>query len=207
MHVAQHENLAGFRDANLLAAVQLVVNRRVRVFEQAIQWNAFHQSGSDFAARIGRRLRTAHQHLGARILAEAFSPGQRIQQRHRAHGLKRERLAHRAHHRDRPAVIFRHRHFYHRVHQNLFGLERLHQRAFHIPCEQACGFYSVCQHRKMDGAIRFHTNSTGKLRRIVDRNSDKIVNPQLLRRQILPAGFLHELRAHLRHGTGGDQCE
>ena len=40
--IAEHENFARFRNANLLAAVQLIIDRRVGVLEQALERNSFH---------------------------------------------------------------------------------------------------------------------------------------------------------------------
>ena len=59
--------------------MELIVDGGVCVLQQSIQRNAFHQSRRDFATRIGRGLRTAHKDLRARIRAESFGAGQRVQ--------------------------------------------------------------------------------------------------------------------------------
>ena len=102
-------------------------------------------------------------------------------------------------------MVFGYGHLHHRVHENLPGFECVDERRFHVVREQAGRLHALLQHRKMDRAVGFHANRAREFRRVVDRNGDQVVDPQFLRRQILPAGFFHQLRAHLRQRNAGYQ--
>ena len=104
-------------------------------------------------------------------------------------------------------MVFRDGYFNHGVHQNLFAFERIDERSLYVVGEQAGCRHAATKQGKVNGAIGLDTNGPCELRRVVNRNCHQVVDSQLLRRQIFLAGFLHQLRPHLRHRGDGRQRE